>query len=136
MSTGSNNSPRYVNCPKCDGAKYIRGFSHYAGGVCFMCSGNGTVEANGVSTPASGTPVAHKVVSMGDFGTATIVRFGAGFQADISRFSEESDRVEPTGMVTFDVVNGRIANAIVSDGPRRRGEGPALVAALQAALKR
>jgi hypothetical protein len=32
-----------VICPKCTGNKTIRGFGHIAGGVCFRCSGNGTI---------------------------------------------------------------------------------------------
>ena len=33
-----------VTCDKCEGKGYINGFEHYANGVCFQCSGNGTCE--------------------------------------------------------------------------------------------
>jgi hypothetical protein len=32
---------KVVNCWKCDGAKTISAFSHYANGVCFGCNGTG-----------------------------------------------------------------------------------------------
>jgi hypothetical protein len=32
---------KVVNCWKCDGAKTISAFSHYANGVCFGCMGTG-----------------------------------------------------------------------------------------------
>lgn len=143
MSTGSNasTSPVYVTCPKCDGRKIIRGFSHYAGGVCFMCDGNGTVDASRAMKAAGivqGMPTtpAHKMADCGEFGTAMVVRYGSGFRADFCYPAEESDRGEMFAMVVFDVVAGRVANAIVSDASTRRGDAPGLVAALQAALKR
>ena len=136
MSTGTATTPaiRYVTCPKCLGSKYIAGFSHYAGGVCFQCSGNGTVEA---ATVAAAAPVAnavpHKLVACGRFGQAVVTRFGTGFRAD---FSYQDDGEARYGMVAFDVSGGRLVNVIVSDGPRVRGEGPEMVALLQSALKR
>lgn len=36
-------------CPKCDGTGHIQAFSGIAGGVCFMCEGNGTL--NYIPTP-------------------------------------------------------------------------------------
>lgn len=32
-------------CGKCDGKGRIRAYGHVAGGVCFLCSGHGTLEA-------------------------------------------------------------------------------------------
>ena len=32
-----------ATCPKCMGKKHIRGFEHYAAGVCFECGGSGSV---------------------------------------------------------------------------------------------
>lgn len=39
-----NKKTETVTCPKCDGKGHLAGFAHYANGVCFECSGAGTVE--------------------------------------------------------------------------------------------
>jgi len=38
-------------CSRCEGARYIRGFSHVVGGVCFRCGGTGKQK----SKPATST---------------------------------------------------------------------------------
>ena len=40
-----------ATCPKCDGHKHIRGFEHYANGVCFMCGGTGAIDTEATDAP-------------------------------------------------------------------------------------
>lgn len=41
-----------IDCPKCDGAGFIRAFGHVANGVCFCCKGNKTIEVDVVELKA------------------------------------------------------------------------------------
>ena len=123
----TNTPADYVTCPKCYGAKTFAVWSHIAGGACFACAGNGTVLRSSVASPATqGTPSTrgHRAIVLPSFGPASVTRYGAGFQLDYDH-----------GMVVFDLVAGKVVNAIVSDAPRRRGEGPKLIAEIQAAVK-
>ena len=41
------------DCAKCNGAGHIRGFSHYAAGVCFDCGGAGRFDCDPLSPSAA-----------------------------------------------------------------------------------
>jgi uncharacterized protein with HEPN domain len=53
---------KVVNCWKCDGAKTISAFSHYANGVCFGCMGTGkmTVKVTQEKLEAMGDDLRRK----------------------------------------------------------------------------
>lgn len=38
-----------IDCPKCDGKGYIRGFDHVQGGVCFECMGSKKIEIDAMT---------------------------------------------------------------------------------------
>ena len=126
----------YVPCPKCYGGKVFQNWSHIAGGKCFCCAGNGDVEigrAIGFGYVAPAAPCGkYKNVDLGGvFGTASICKVAGGLRVEWGRGIPG----ESTGQADFRVVNGKVVEVELSDGPRRRGEGAALVAALQAAVR-
>jgi len=43
-----------IECPRCNGSKYITGFSHIENGRCFLCGGAGVVSANTTDRKATG----------------------------------------------------------------------------------
>lgn len=127
-------TPAYVTCPKCLGAKTINGFSHIAGGVCFLCSGNGTILA-GPQNVAQGTPAPVKpsrTVTLPSFGAVVIERDGSGL---VAWFPPSDPERQGTGaMARFDVVAGRVTGLEVSCGIRRALH-PAVQRELQAAVR-
>ena len=62
-----------VTCPKCNGTKSFRTWSHIAGGRCFTCSGNGTILVR-PSVAAAATQVAPRpeVVTIPGLGRADV----------------------------------------------------------------
>lgn len=126
-------SPTYVTCPKCLGEKFIRGFEHYAGGVCFCCAGNGTILA-GPQNVTQGTPAPVKpsrTVTLPSFGAVVIKRDGSGL---VAYFPAPDDHPGAGAMAWFDVVAGRVTGLEVSDGIRRALH-PAVERELQAAVR-
>ena len=141
MSTGTaNTSPakKYVPCPKCYGGKVFTNWSHIAGGKCFCCAGNGDVEESraakfGYVAPVAPDPKKYRNIDLGGvFGPASITKIEGGY---LRVTWGRGIPGESGGMADFRVINGRIVDLDASDSPRRRGEVPALVAALQACLK-
>jgi hypothetical protein len=64
MTNAAAKTPAKIlaTCDKCEGKGSIYGFSHYAAGVCFDCSGNGTryVTAHEAKISAEMTAAAEK----------------------------------------------------------------------------
>lgn len=50
-----------VKCIKCSGTGYVRGFEHYANGVCFDCKGAGTHEVSLATVAANRRPRAEVI---------------------------------------------------------------------------
>ena len=123
----------YMTCPKCNGAKTINGFSHIANGVCFMCAGNGTVEASrSRDTAGNGAVKPSRTVTLPSFGAVVIERDGAGL---VAWFPPSDPERQGTGaMARFDVVDGRVTGLEVSCGIRRSLH-PAVQRELQAAVR-
>jgi len=140
MSTGKPNTPPakvYVPCPKCYGAKYFSCWSHIAAGACFCCAGNGDVEMSraiqfGYVAPAKPSKNVKEVDLGRAFGFALITKVAGGFRV---QWGSNAAGERSGGVADFRVVNGKIVDLDLSDSPRRLGYGPALLSALQAALK-
>lgn len=56
-----------VACDKCEGKGYINGFEHYAHGVCFQCSGNGTCEYTAHEVKVRAEDAAHAAAARADY---------------------------------------------------------------------
>ena len=126
-------TPAYVTCPKCNGAKTINGFSHVANGVCFLCSGNGTILA-GPQNVTQGTPAPVKpsrTVTLPSFGAVVIERDSVGL---VARFPDTDDRPGTGPTAWFRVVAGKVVGLVTSDGIRRALR-PAVERELQAAVR-
>lgn len=50
-----------VKCGKCNGSGQLRGFKHYADGVCFDCMGKGTIEVSLATVAANKRPRAETI---------------------------------------------------------------------------
>ena len=142
MSTGTaNTSPAakiLVPCPKCYGGKVFHNWSHIAGGKCFCCAGNGDVEISrakkfGYVAPAAPSGNVKNIDLGGPIGLVSIDRYAGGFRA---MWHNVTDDGASGGMVLFDVVAGKVVIAEISQGPKARGEGEFIRAALQSALKK
>ena len=131
-TANTNTSSAYATCPKCYGVKRFGTFAHIQNGDCFRCAGNGTVLRSSVHATAPTKGPAYKSITLPSFGPASICRFGAGFQLSYGGQTDEGYR---GGQVVFDIVDGRVVNATVSDAARRRGDSAALIREIQAAVK-
>jgi hypothetical protein len=143
MSLGNTNtSPAakiLVPCPKCYGGKVFHNWSHIAGGKCFCCAGNGDVEISrakqfGYVAPAAPSGNVKNIDLGGPIGPVSIDKYAGGFRAMWDRV--EDGVVVGGGLVLFDVVAGEVVIAELSQGPKTRGEGEFIRAALQSALKK
>ena len=147
MSTGNaNTSPaKYVTCPKCYGAKYFSCWSHIFGGACFCCAGNGDVEINralefgytGPEAPvvAPGKPV--KLAAPFNDGWVTKVNDNGQTWFHLTFDGPCAETAHITGgAADFQIQGGKIVNLTANLSTTRRGEVPALVAALQSAMKK
>ena len=99
-----------VTCPKCNGTKSFRTWSHIAGGRCFTCSGNGTIFVS-AATFATATPVrpGPEVVTIPGLGKCDVYDDKITMHAGARGLDIYIDRTD-TG----------IKVALVCDGLRRR----------------
>ena len=73
-----------ITCPKCCGSKRFTCYGHIAGGVCFTCSGNGTIQVN--EKPAPACQSVEREVRVVKSGPYTLTY--CGFGVDVDRGNE------------------------------------------------
>lgn len=83
-------------CSKCNGSGYLSVFAHYAGGVCFACSGSGRVAVR--KAPATRQPAGRAAhIAAQEARWAAFAEFAPEIAADLLR--REAAEVEKFGYI-------------------------------------